>query len=118
MAKVGRLYAKVLIASGGTTSEEFNVPENACAMTIHTPVLTGTLSLQAKRPVEQENEAAVWSTVNVFDLNAGAANIAIDAIPASVATTLPTSATGMGPLRFLSSGAEAAERDIRVEFAE
>lgn len=118
MAKVGRLFGISIIANGGTTSTPFNVPENACEMTIYTPALTGTLSLQSKRPIEQENETEVWATINVFDLNAGGANIAIDAIPASAVTTLPTSATGKGALRFLSSGAEAAERDIRVEFGE
>ena len=118
MAKVGRLWGSVTIANGGTASTAFNVPENACEITIYTPALTGTLSLQSKAPVENENGTEVWATVNVFDLNAGGANIAIDAIPASVVTTLPTSATGKGVLRFLSSGAEAAERDIRVEFGE
>jgi hypothetical protein len=112
------LYAQCIIANGGTTSTDFDVPEGIESMSIHTPVLTGTLTLQAKAPVLQENDTPVWNTVNAFDLNAGGANIALDAIPASTCTVIPFSAAGQGPFRFLSSGAEAAERDIRVAFKE
>lgn len=118
MAKVSRHFARVVIASGGTTSDEFNEPENMESMTIHTPALTGTLTLQAKAPVLNENDTAVWSPVTVFDLNAGTTNVVLDAIPASSAITIPGSATGGGPFRLVSSGAEAAERDIRITFKE
>jgi len=120
MAKYTPYYAKVTIAQGGTTSEdfEFDIGTKTLALHIHILEAATTVALQANRPKEQENEADVWTTITVFDLTDGTFE-ALDGMGGAAAAlvVIPVSATGPGPLRFLASGAQAsAARDIRVGF--
>lgn len=111
-------WATVTIPSGGTLSDDFEVPTGAKTLQIHIPALdaTTTVALQANRPMLQENETAVWTTITVFDLTDGSFE-AIDGMgtTATALVVIPVSATGPGPLRFIASGAQAGgAREIRV----
>lgn len=122
MAKVGRQWTSVTIPQGGTTSGDFTVPEGIATLQLHIPIVEAatTVALQANRPKEQENDADVWATITVFDLTDGTFE-ALDGMGGAAATivTIPVSATGPSPLRFLASGAQAsAAREIRIAFGE
>jgi hypothetical protein len=118
-----RQWLATTIPIGGTISApDFVAPENAVTMAIHIPVLEAatTVALQSNRPKEQQNEADVWTTITVFDLTDGTFE-ALDGMGGTSAAlvTVPLSATGPGPFRFLASGAQSsAAREIRVAFGE
>lgn len=104
------LYFKATVLDEGDTSDSFTFPVGTKTLAIHMPALTGAASakIQSLRPKEQVNDTDVWTDVSVFDLAAGTAHVALDAILESTCVTVPVSATGPGPLRFVLNAAETA----------
>ena len=113
-------YAKATIPDEGTDSNSFSYAVGTKTLAIHVPAMTGTgasVKIQALRPKEQENDTDVWTDVSVFDLAAGTAHVALDAILESTCVTVPVSACGPGPLRFVASESQTGGAvDIYVGF--
>ena len=102
---------RVLMPAVGQTvnSAPFVVPRGAKSMVIFVPDLTGvaTIKIQSLSPTVTVETTEVWMDVSCFDLTDGTME-ALDAIPENAATTLPTSATGGGNLRFVASADQSA----------
>lgn len=92
------------IASAGTTSEEISLQDNAarrsCDLTIFgPPALTGTVTVQ----VAEEPGGTFVA------LQSGGSDVTLPAVKATVINGLTA-----GAIRFVSSGAEAAERVFNI----
>ena len=100
-------------ATDGTDSREFVVPEGSKVMVVHVPALVGvasTLKLQAQERKLTDAETAVWGDITVFNLTDGTFT-ALDGLPESTVVTIPVSAIGPGPLRFVASAAQTGAID-------
>jgi hypothetical protein len=99
--------------TNGTNSQPFSVPKGAKSVGIHVPDLVGvasTVHIEALQPPVSEGVTEVWTAVSVFDLTDGTVE-ALNAIPESAVTTLPTSALGGGVFRFVASAAQTGSAD-------
>src|SRR5262247_4014380 len=98
-------------ATGQTVnSASFVVPKGAKSFIIFVPDLVGvasTVKLQSLTPTVTVETTEVWVDVGCFDLTDGTVEL-LDAIPENAATTLPTSATGGGNLRFVASADQSS----------
>jgi len=109
----------------GTDSRPFSVASGAKVMSVYVPDLVGaatTLKLQALAPQVDDVDAETWLDVATFNLITGAnPPIVLDEIPELACTTIPVSATGAGPLRFVASVAQTGAADaisIRLRFGQ
>lgn len=97
------------IAGGTVNSEAFEVPKGCEAITVNVPSLAGTttLKIQSLAWAASDTPSEVWADVSFF-YPADGSFVALDGIPESAATTIPTTLTGGGWLRFVASTDQSA----------
>ena len=112
MSSIGRPGIPVRVtlptATNGTTSNPWVVPEGAKVVSIFVPALVGTgatVLLQSQIPPLTDDESASWVAVSVFNLTDGTFT-ALDGMVESTCVTLPVTAIGPGPHRFVASEAQ------------
>lgn len=102
-------YPLLPISGGTVNSEPFTIPQRARSIALHVPNLAGTdtIKLQALTPAQDiESTTEAWVDIFVFDLTDGTTE-ALDGIPESQVTVIPTSALGSTVIRLVSSGDES-----------
>lgn len=105
----------VVIPNAGTASDAFSMPDNALGVTFHFPTLTNAVKIQTLTPKDGDQDTDVWTDLSTVLTGGAAITIStVSGFATGTAVGMDAGVLGGGVFRFVSAGAEAAARTIRI----
>jgi len=107
----------VTIASGGTNSTPFSMPDNALGVLLFLPTLTNSVKIQALQPKDGDQDADAWADLSTILTGGAAVTVStVSGLASATAYGFDAGVLGAGVFRFVSGGAEGALRTIRISW--